>query len=254
MKDAPLILISPSTQRQGIEFADASISLSNRYSESVAEAGGIPVVIPCTASAGLVAETIRRCAGVILTGGDDVQPRLYAPKLSVKLAQTVTDTEPERDLLELLIIDAVFRQRKPLLAICRGLQVLNVALGGTLIADIPTQISGALDHRRMEAKCEQVHDVELTPDSLLAKITGKQKLGVNSTHHQAVGRVADPLRVTGKSSDGIIEVMELKTKNSLPFLLALQFHPERLADRHREFLKIFQYFAGRCRMESAKKL
>ncbi len=246
VKNAPLILLAPSTQRQGIEFSDASISLSNRYSEAVARAGGIPVVMPCTASREMVRETLGRCAGVILTGGDDVQPKLYTSKLSKKLGEKVKEIEPERDVLELLLIDEVFRQRKSLLAICRGHQMLNVALGGTLIVDIPTQVPDALNHRRMDAKGEQVHDVELTPDSLLSKITGKRKLGVNSTHHQAVGRIAKPLQATAKSADGIIEAMELKDKSSLPFLLSVQFHPERLQDRHAEFLRMFEFFVKSC--------
>jgi putative glutamine amidotransferase len=252
MNNAPLILISPSTQRKGIEFSDASISLSNRYTEAVIHAGGIPAIAPCTASKELIAEYVRRSNGVLLTGGDDVQPKIYSPKLSGKLAEKVGPVEPERDVLELQMIDEVFRQRKPLLAICRGHQILNVALGGTLIVDIPTQVSGALNHRRMDMKGEKVHEVALTPDSLLSKVTGKQTLGVNSTHHQAVGHVAKPLRVTAKSSDGIIEALELKTRGMLPYLLAVQFHPERLADRYEEFLQIFRSFI--CASTRAKKI
>jgi putative glutamine amidotransferase len=252
MTEAPLILISPSTQRKGVEFSDASISLSNRYSQAVIQAGGIPLIVPCTASKHLIAEYIRRADGVMLTGGDDVQPKIYSTRISDKLARTVTAVEPERDVLELQIIDEVFRQQKPLLAICRGHQILNIALGGTLIVDIPTQIPKAINHRRMDLKAEKVHEVALTPDSLLAKVTGEQVLGVNSTHHQSVGRVAKPLRVTAKSPDGIIEAMELKTPGLLPYLLAVQFHPERLVDRYKEFLQIFRSFV--CASASAKKI
>ena len=112
------------------------------------------------------------------------------------------DTTPdggERDLRELILIDEVFHQRKPLLAICRGHQLLNVALGGTLIVDIPTEVPGALNHGQMDKRSEVVHEVQLTGESLLSKITGKRRLGVNSTHHQAVGRVAELLQVTGRS-------------------------------------------------------
>ena len=177
MKQAPLILISPSTQSQGAEFADASISLSNRYPEAIIAAGGIPVLVPFTASQELVAEYVRRSDGVLLTGGEDVQPELYGKKLPAKLAKVMGPIEPERDVLELLLIDEVFRQRKPLLAICRGHQVLNVALGGTLIVDIPTQKPSAINHRRLDLKSEKVHEVTLTANSLLAKITGKRTLG-----------------------------------------------------------------------------
>ena len=253
MKQAPLILISPCTQREGAEFADASLSLSNRYPQAIIEAGGVPVVIPIVESRELVAEYVRRSDGVLLTGGEDVQTELYSKKLSARLAKVMGPTEPARDVLELLMIDEVFRQRKPLLAICRGQQILNVALGGSLIVDIPTQKPSTINHRRLDLKSDKVHEVTLTPHSLLAKITGKRMLDVNSTHHQSVDRVAKPLRVTGKSPDGIIEAMELKNTGLLPYLLAVQFHPERLTDRHKEFSGIFGSFVYSCG-SGAKKL
>ena len=149
---------------------------------------------------------------------------------------------------ELVVIDEVFRQRKPLLAICRGHQLLNIALGGTLVADIRRQIPRALEHRRMDKRNGTVHEVRLTPGSILAKIAGGQKLAVNSTHHQAVGRVAEPLRVTARSADGVIEGLELKPGAAgwLPFLLSVQFHPERLADRYPKHGAIFGVFTQAC--------
>ncbi len=254
MNSAPLILISPSTQRQGVEFSDNSISLSNRYPEAVIQAGGVPVIIPCTASKKLIAEYVRRADGVLLTGGDDVQPQLYSARISERLAKTVGAIEPERDVLELQIIDEIFRQHKSLLAICRGHQILNVALGGTLIVDIPTQLPKSINHRQMNRKCDKVHEVILTPDSLLAKVTGRQILGVNSTHHQSVGRLAKPLRITGKSSDGVVEAMELKNDGLLPYLLSVQFHPERLVNRYREFQPIFRSFVCSCTSVSTKNI
>src|SRR5690606_26895358 len=129
-----------------------------------------------------------------------------------------------------------------------GHQLLNVALGGTLIVDIPSQLPDAIEHRRMDQRSDVVHEVRLTPQSLISKITNKKKLGVNSTHHQAVGRVADPLLVTGTSEDGVIESMELKPEaiGMLPFLLAMQFHPERLASRYPEHRAVFGAFTQAC--------
>ena len=243
---APLILVSPSTERKGTEFADASISLSNRYFEAIIAAGGIPLALPCLQSKKLVADYVGRADGIVLSGGDDVESKLYAPKLPKKIAAKMGPTEPERDLLELLLIDEVFRQRKPLLGICRGHQILNVALGGTLIVDLPTQMPEALNHRQMEKKCEPVHSVALTPDSDLAKCVGARRLNVNSTHHQAIGKLAPALQAVGKSSDGVIEAMELKDKKALPFMVSVQFHPERLFDRYKEFGKLFQSFIRAC--------
>src|SRR5262249_35437273 len=149
-------------------------------------AGGIPWILPCLPDDSVVTEAVKRCDGVLLTGGDDIQPRLYGRRLSPRLKRTVSPPEPARDLLELLVIREIFRQRKPALAICRGEQMLNVALGGTLIVDIPSEVGGPIAHNRTDRKDRVVHKVALTPDSILTKIAGKQTLGVNSTHHQAV--------------------------------------------------------------------
>jgi putative glutamine amidotransferase len=148
----------------------------------------------------------------------------------------------------LVVIDEVFQQRKPLLAICRGHQIMNVALGGTLVMDIPSQRPNALNHGRTDLSHQVVHQVRLTTGSLLAKITGRRTLGVNSTHHQAVGRIAPPLKATAASEDGIVEGMELKPKLNglLPFFLSVQFHPERLAARHSEHRAILEAFARAC--------
>jgi putative glutamine amidotransferase len=248
MKKAPLILISPSTQPRGAEFSDASISLSNRYPEAIIAGGGLPWVMPCVALPQLAAESVRRCDGVLLTGGNDVQPKLYGSKLSPQLKKTIGPADPERDSLEFLLIDEIFRQRKPLLAICRGQQILNVALGGTLFVDIPQQMPGALRHNQPERKYQVVHEVSLTSDSHLARICARTTLGVNSTHHQAVDRVAKALRVTATSPDGVVEALELAQDAalSLPFLISAQFHPERLFERHAEFLELFRSFIRAC--------
>jgi putative glutamine amidotransferase len=250
MTRPPLILISPGIEKKGSEFGDLSISLSQRYLQALMDAGAIPFALPTTVARGLIAECVRRSDGVLLTGGEDVEPRLYGNGLPRPLRRTVTVTPDggQRDFRELLLIDEVFQQRKPLLAICRGHQLLNVALGGTLIADIPSQLPAAINHRRLNKRGEVVHEVRLTPDSLLAKITRKQRLGVNSTHHQAVARVAPPLTVAAVSSDGVVEGLELRrgAANALPFLLSVQFHPERLADRYPEHRAIFGVFTQAC--------
>ena len=250
MPTLPLILIAPSTQRQGVEFADASISLSNRYAQAILAAGGLPLVMPCEPNAARTAAFVQRVDGVMLTGGDDVQTKLYASNVPAKLARTVSPPERERDLVELQLIDEVFRQYKPLLAICRGHQMLNVALGGTLVVDIPSQVPHALNHRRMDRKTEPVHDVALTPGSQLAGLLGCARIGVNSTHHQAVGRVAPPLAVSAKSEDGVIEGLELKDPGQLPYLQSVQFHPERLYDRYPKFRELFRSFVRACSLGS----
>ena len=258
MNRPPLILVSPNIEKKGDEFGDLSTSLSETYQTALLGAGAIPVALPATGSRKAIAECVRRTDGVLLTGGEDVDPALYTSKLPARLRRTVNVTPDggARDLREVLLIDEVFRQHKPLLAICRGHQVLNVALGGTLVVDVKSEIPRALNHRRMDKRSEVVHDVQLTRDALLAKITGKSSLGVNSTHHQAVEHPADALQVVGRSRDGVVEVMQLKpeTARLLPFLLSVQFHPERLADRYREHRVIFTAFARACMLNREKKL
>jgi putative glutamine amidotransferase len=251
MSRAPLVLVSPNIEKKGDEFGDVSTSLSETYQNALMSAGAIPVAMPATISREVIAECVRRCDGVLLTGGEDVDPKVYGPGLPAKVRETVVVTPDggRRDLREFILIDEVFRERKPLLAICRGHQVVNVALGGTLIGDIRRQWPRAMNHRRMDKRSQVVHEVQLTAESFLSKITGRRKLGVNSTHHQAVARVATPLQVTAASADGVVEGLELKPEAAdlLPFLVSVQFHPERLAARYREHRAIFHAFAQACR-------
>jgi putative glutamine amidotransferase len=250
MARLPLILITPSVEKRGIEFHDLSASLSIKYENAILQAGGIPLTVPISSDRKILTEIVRRADGVLLTGGDDINPDLYTKNLPKKIRATIEQSPDggKRDLLELVLIDEVFRQRKPLLAICRGHQLLNVALGGQLIADIRQQIPGALNHQRLDLAGKIVHEVALTAGSLLSKIIGKQVLGVNSSHHQAVLQPAEPLMATAQSRDGIVEAMELKpaAARRMPFFLSVQFHPERLAEKHAGHRAIFRRFVGAC--------
>jgi putative glutamine amidotransferase len=252
----PLILITTSTQQRGVEFSDCSMSLSHRYPEAVQAAGGLPWVCPSTLPAEAIDDCVRRSDGVMLTGGDDVQTQLYTSELPRQLKAKVGPPDSRRDWVEFQVIEAVFRQRKPLLAICRGQQVLNVAFGGTLVADIQAEVPAALNHQCFRRKDQVAHKVSLLAGSELAKIAGKNWLGVNSSHHQAVKRVAEPFQVTAASSDGIAEALELKSADAqlLPYLLAVQFHPERLLHLEPVFLDLFRSFVVACRFSRKRSL
>ncbi len=250
MRRPPLILVSPSIEKRGVEFHDLSASLSLRYNEAVLQAGGIPVTAPTTTDRATLAECVRRTDGVLLTGGDDINPELYEKTLPRKILKTIGQTPDGgvRDVSELVLIEEIFRQHRPVLAICRGHQMMNVAFGGRLIADIRQQIPGALNHRRMDKPLESVHEAALTPGSLVSKICKTRVLGVNSTHHQAVVEPAEPFTATGRSRDGIVEVMELRPElaGALPFFLSVQFHPERLVQKHARYWAIFEQFVAAC--------
>ena len=256
MAKPPLILVTPSVETQGVEFHDLSLSLSMRYEQAVLEAGGIPVVAPATTDRAVLAESVRRTDGVLLTGGDDINPLLYETDLPKKIRETVEQTPDggERDVQELILIDEIFQQRKPVLGICRGHQLLNVAFGGRLIVDIERQMPGAINHRRMDQPREMVHEVTLTRDSLLSRICKTIVLGVNSTHHQAVLEPAEPFAAVAHSEDGIVEAMELKPEMAprLPFFLSVQFHPERLVHKHTRYGAIFREFVAACTRDLKK--
>jgi putative glutamine amidotransferase len=248
MQSAPLILVSPSTEEKGAEFYDYSLSLSETYLDAITMAGGLPVVLPCAPSPKLVAEYVRRSDGVMVTGGDDIQPELYYPDIPEKLRKTVGRNDPVRDLLETLLIKEACTQQKPLLAICRGCQLLNISMGGTLFVDIPSEFQTEINHSQLRHKDRFVHEVRLEPDSMLARIFGGHSIQVNSSHHQGVNRLGKGLRVTGRAPDGLPEVLELSPESAskgarlLPYLLAVQFHPERLVQGHPEYIELFRSF------------
>jgi putative glutamine amidotransferase len=168
-------------------------------------------------------EFLNLVDALVLTGGADVDPALYGavPHASYQPA------EPARDKVEIQLALGAMSSGMPLLAICRGIQVLNVAAGGTLVQDIPTEVPHALNHQVKQPRNAVAHPVRVEPDSLLARLLGRRvqggTIGVNSRHHQAVGRLAPGFRVAATAPDGVIEAIE---SESLPFCLGVQWHPE----------------------------
>ena len=244
----PLVLIAPSTEKKGVEFSDISINLSECYPRAIIAAGGVPAMLSCTPLAEYVAESVERADGVLMTGGDDIQPRLHTTSLDPHVEKTVSSVEPGRDLFELMLIQEIFRQRKLLFAICRGHQIVNVAFGGTLFVDLPLQYPSEVAHKRYDRKNEPVHEVKLESGSLIERLMAVSSCGVNSTHHQAVAAVAKPFRATALAPDGVIEALELAPADRalLPWFLAVQFHPERLFQAYPRFLELFRGFVAAC--------
>ena len=170
-------------------------------------------------------DDIKKCDGIVLSGGVDTHPKFYGnERLNYPLAPK--EFNIPRDEFELKVFEYALEKNIPVLGVCRGMQLVNVALGGNLIQDI--EESGKLDHRRHE-DVDGTHEVLVVKDSFLFEISGIEKCVVNSAHHQALDRIANDLKVNAYSPDGIAEGVEWKNKKGKPFLLCVQWHPERLS-------------------------
>jgi putative glutamine amidotransferase len=198
------------------------IILGSGYVHALATAGAAPAVIP-PIDPDAVPSFLAGLAGVCLSGGPDVDPDAYGGERHPKLGPT----EPDVDRFELAVVREAERLGMPLLAICRGAQILNVAHGGDLIQDLEDEVGGPVRHRREEPTDPVVwHDVQLEPGTLLARVLGTDRLAVNSFHHQAPRRIGDGLRAVGRAPDGVVEALE-----GAGFELGVQWHPEAIADR-----------------------
>lgn len=201
-----------------------TIGDGGEYAQAVAAAGGRPRLPAFDTDA--VETELDRCAGVLLSGGGDVDPRCYGG-----VSELAHDIEPARDAFELALVRRAKERGIPTLCICRGLQVANVAFGGTLIEDIATTYdpSVAARHRRVtDTKSERGliagHDVAIEPDSLLARIVGRTMIVTGSRHHQSILRPAADLRIVAQTPDRVIEAAEARFAS--PFWLGVQWHPE----------------------------
>lgn len=201
------------------------VALTEAYVNAVAEAGACPVLIPPTLDEDRLAVLITRLDGIVFTGGGDIDPGFYHADGHLK----INEIDSARDRTELYLLKRVVNDGKPFLGICRGLQLVNVGLGGTLYADIADQVPGALRHDFYPdwPRNYLAHPVRLENNSRLANLLGREELQVNSLHHQAIARLASGLKPTGYAPDGIVESIELPDH---PFGLAVQWHPEWLTD------------------------
>lgn len=209
------------------------------YAEAIWAAGGEAILLPCNPDKSNCKQVVEMLDGLLAPGGHDMDPAIYGEEMIDECGK-FTRYEDEYDME--LIKEAV-KQGKPVLAICRGMQVVNALYGGTLYQDIAAQYSREITHTRIHSDEEKYHTVSIEKDSYLAKVLGQtENVIVNTSHHQAVKDVANGFRVTAKAPDGTIEAME----NEDASVLCVQWHPERLQHMNM-YRNLLQSFIDRCR-------
>lgn len=219
-----------------MDFHDGNYRLSASYIQAIIAAGGVPFCIPFVLEKDME-QLIQDIDGLLLTGGGDINPLLFGEEPQPRLGRVLT----ARDVNEMRWTEIALQHNIPILGICRGLQILNVALGGTIYQDIYSQSKrDRLLHTQTSPRSETSHYVYLKENSQLQKIMMKSKIKVNSFHHQAIKDVASELSIVGQASDGIIEAVEHKQAH---FCIGVQWHPEELAKKGEEnSKKLFDEF------------
>ena len=203
-----------------------------RYVQGILDAGGIPVLIPVTENLEDCKAYLDMVDGLLIPGGEDVAPEFYGED-PVPQVNYINRT---KDLFDMELIRLAQEQKKPIFGICRGLQVLNVALGGSLYQDIPSQLPKAICHlQSSDLRFVGTHKVTLEPQSMIGQVLGAEVMA-NSYHHQCVKQLAEPLRCVGKTSDGVVEAVETEDGS----IFAVQWHPEEMYREEPVFAGLFR--------------
>lgn len=236
MRTKPLIGITMNLEKQKTRSLNI---LDQDYAKAVLDAGGIPV--PVISVDACIRDLVSRLDGVLFTGGDDIHPRYYNER--PLRAAKMTLSEDDRTDFEIKLFKAAYRARKPVLAICGGEQLINVALGGTLYQDMQLQLGTTMKHRPSRTGEKIFHEVIIKKDARLFRIMGSGSIEIRSAHHQSVKKLGKGLHVSAVSSDGVIEAFEADSKG---FLIAVQWHPEK--KRHDRYTKkLFKAFINAAR-------
>ncbi len=208
-----------------------------KYPQALLRSGGVPVLLPRTDDEEAIATALQAADALLLTGGGDVVSLAYDEEPHPSSIYQ----DPVRDAEEFSAVRTAVERELPVLGICRGIQSLNVALGGNLVQDVLSQIQGAVQHYTHASECVLAHTVDIEDGSLLARVLGTTSIAVNSWHHQAVKKPADGLRVCARARDGVIEGLEAEDGRPI---LAVQCHPEDTAEAYPVFQKLFDWLVG----------
>ena len=221
----------------------STISLNEAYADSVTRAGGIPVIIPPLADREDLFRLVECCDGVLFPGGEDVDPRFYHQAPSAKLGRV----NKEFDAAWIAVGQRAAERGMPILGICRGLQIMNVALGGSLYQDISEAVSKPFLHSQKQVRSYPMHPVSVEPDTLLHNLLGEDVIYTNTMHHQSVHQPGAGLTVTARTEDGVIEGLE----NDSGSILLVQWHPEELQDSVPCMQNLFRHLI--CKAEAFHK-
>ncbi len=214
-------------------------TLNDFYFQAVQRSGGTPLIIPSITDEETITEYAKILDGVVFTGGHDIWPLRFGEE---PLKQVIEITH-ERDDMELKLFHKAYEAGVPILGICRGIQLVNIALGGTLYQDIYSQVVNVGGHSFDYDPTGVYHSIEIVDGTIMKEIYKEQSINVNSLHHQAVKSLGKDLRITSKARDGIVEAIESTNDR---FILAVQYHPEAIAEKYPEHQELFSYFIRRC--------
>lgn len=220
----PIIAMTPDVSLPTSESPLPRYELRCAYTDAVLRAGGLPFIVPYTDDRQVIEAVLDRVSAVVVTGGGfDIAPELYgqSPKPGLGVIK------PQRTSFEMALLKEALARNMPLLGICGGMQLLNVALGGTLVQDIATELPQARPHQQTHDRTQPQHPVDVVDGSLLCEHFGKGQLMVNSTHHQSVDKPGADVVVSAAAPDGVVEAIECRKYR---FALGVQWHPELLVD------------------------
>lgn len=208
------------------------------YVDAILQAGAVPLLLPITEMPQMTLDCLNVLNGIVFIGGEDIAPRFFGENPHPKIHEVCI----ERDKSELALFHAAYERKIPMLGICRGMQLFNIALGGTLYQDIFSEKNDIMAHVSPSTLEEGFHQIKLEEDGFLYRIYKESTLFVNTYHHQAIKAMGRDLKISARAYDGIIEAIETTTDR---ILLATQFHPEQMIYKRKELLKIFEYFIGK---------
>ena len=222
-----------------IDYNKNSYWMLPGYFGGITEAGGLPVMLPLTDDIGTIGQLASMCDGLLFTGGQDVDPKLY----STRKIGACGECSPERDIMEEMLLKRAMELDKPVLGICRGIQFINAALGGTLWQDIPSQFSDTITHCQKPPYDVPIHEVSIEYSSSLYSLLKTDTLPVNSYHHQGIRELSPALLPMAKAPDGLIEAVYAPKQK---FLRAVQWHPEFSYLKDENSRLIFREFVRNC--------